>query len=906
MIGNSAKLRIEVDFDGQGAIRGVRQLGGEFDKTGKTGVDSIKKTDQALGGLNHGLEAGKKLVLGLGGSFGAWKLKEVAVDIAQVGGAFQQDMATVGGIARATTEEFAAMKAEAREMGENTEWSASQAAGGLKYLSMAGLDAGKSVAALPPMLDLATAGHIDLARAADISTNALTAMRLPVDQLNRVNDTFIGTITTSNTNMEMLAESFKYAAPVAAAYGMEIEDLSGLIGLLGNAGIQGSMAGTQLAMAYSDVHKVFEKYGESTKRADGSTKDLIDAVKLLEARGASAGEVMEIFGERSGRGMLALLGTGGKAIDEYLAKIHNSEGATTALATRMRDTFEQDIKSYNSALESLKIDIFEEFEASARTSLQDLTQWIRDNKGEIVGFLADVGDEASQSARAIKPLVSGLFELTGVAAKITEITPGGSTAVGAGIVGRLLFGSWGAGAALATMEVLNKSFEELHQQQGWEMPSWNQMGRDVEGLTGIFQQLAEVAGGMRDWNTGDLLTIQAEPDMAAYDAQVNAAIAARQAQAEAAKESDTWLRQQANATKTMAEEDKTALEKRLKEYQKFYGELEKLIKEQAEQEKRHVQELNDLYRQKLDLQKSTADLVRELRESQMTPEDKYASQQAALKAELEQAMAMTGQDQIKALDEYKREVAAFAKTWQEGIGTVSGSDIVDQAIADIQRAGDTQIQAIEALTQAKQEQIELDRVWGKELAASALESAGKIDDLKATISELDEQIKAMDKEIAIEGKDLVTGTVQAIQEAIDKLHDQTITLTVNTVRHTLYVQPDGTIADDQEDGGYRVPDYSAPELKIPVLDSFARGTDWVPKTGVYQLHEGEGVLTAAENAGRSSSSGGAGGGMVIQGGVQIVLPSDAVYQARTDEDWRRLTRDVIAPELLAMGGRYAS
>ena len=104
---------------------------------------------------------------------------------------------------------------------------------------MAGFAADKAIKALPGTLDLATAGGIDLGRAADIATNALTAMGLQVEELTRVNDVFVGTITRTNTNMEMMAESFKYSAPLARAYGYSIEELSGLIGTLGNAGIQG-------------------------------------------------------------------------------------------------------------------------------------------------------------------------------------------------------------------------------------------------------------------------------------------------------------------------------------------------------------------------------------------------------------------------------------------------------------------------------------------------------------------------------------------------------------------------------------------------------------------------------------------------------------------------------------------
>jgi len=159
--------------------------------------------------------------------------------VVDVGKSFEKTMAVVRGVTRATGKEFDDLNDIARKMGEQTRWSATQAAEGLRFLGMAGFEAAEAVKALPGVLDLATAGNLDLGRAADIATNALTAMGLSVDELGRVNDRFIATITRTNTDMEMMAESFKYAAPLAHAFGYDIETLSALIGLLGNAGIQG-------------------------------------------------------------------------------------------------------------------------------------------------------------------------------------------------------------------------------------------------------------------------------------------------------------------------------------------------------------------------------------------------------------------------------------------------------------------------------------------------------------------------------------------------------------------------------------------------------------------------------------------------------------------------------------------
>ncbi len=263
-------------------------------------------------------------------------------------------------------------------MGETTEYSATQAAEALQFLGMAGFAANKAIAALPGTLDLATAGGLDLGRAADIATNALTAMGLEVEELSRVNDVFVGTITRSNTNMEMMAESFKYAAPLARAYGYSIEELSGLIGTLGNAGIQGSMAGTQLAMAFLKANKIAKEFGFTSS-------DLIDVLDSMREAGFTAGQVIEKFGGRAGRaaGVLFEATDAAKAFQEQLGLV---AGEAKTLADTMRDTMWGIRKELTSVVESLKLDMYKQWQKELKGIFKSITGWIRENKSEIVLF----------------------------------------------------------------------------------------------------------------------------------------------------------------------------------------------------------------------------------------------------------------------------------------------------------------------------------------------------------------------------------------------------------------------------------------------------------------------------------------------------------------------------------------
>uniref|UniRef100_A0A6M3MF07 Putative tail protein n=1 Tax=viral metagenome TaxID=1070528 RepID=A0A6M3MF07_9ZZZZ len=463
-------------------------------------TDSTKhmgKFQKAMTGLGSGIKSLSKNLFNLKSAFIGLGLGMVVKDIMATGAAFEQTMTTVKGVSGATEKQFAAMIKTAKSLGESTEFSAKQAGEGLLFLSMAGFDANNSIKALPGVLELATAGNIELGRAADIASNALTAMRLDVDQLSMVNDVFVRTITTSNTNMEMMAESFKYSAPVAAAFGMEITKLSALIGLLGNAGIQGSMAGTQLAVSFGDVHKVFKKYGVSATNADGSTKDLVDALQLLEERGAGTTEIMEIFGERAGRAMLALLGTGTTAIRKYIGIVEDYEGASTKLATMMRSTLLGAWKELKSVMEAIKISIFEENVDALNEALRATTKYIRENKEQIVGWTVSLTNAL--------PSLEDIAKSLGKIKAIYDALPDGVIgAAGTGIVWRVLGGSLPVASLVAGLAYLVTHLDDLR----WSL---NQIGR-MGGINQIIpsskdfkkaqEQLKGIGKALANWVMG--------------------------------------------------------------------------------------------------------------------------------------------------------------------------------------------------------------------------------------------------------------------------------------------------------------------------------------------------------------------------------------------------------------------
>ena len=368
---------------------------------------SGKKMDQSLSlrGAKKSLMSFNSMLVATFAGIGLATVARFTKSVVGIGTEFEHSMLIVKGVTRSTGKQFQALTDLAKELGETTEWTAQQAAGGLKFLGMAGLGAERSLQALPGMLDLATAGAIELATAADIATNAMTAMQIPVEELGRVNDVFIATITRSNTNMEMMAESFKYAAPLAKAYGVSIEQLAAMIGTLGNAGIQGSMAGTQLAFAFQKTQKVFEKLGTS-----GAGKSFVDALRAAKEAGWGAAEMMKAFGMRGGRAALVLKDLI-PMVEDLEQKLNNSEGEAKKLAETMRSSTKTAFIELKSAIEGIAIAAFTENTGGLNEAIRALTKSVRDAKPDLIK-MAEIFLDMSEGIVRAASAFSRIYELS--------------------------------------------------------------------------------------------------------------------------------------------------------------------------------------------------------------------------------------------------------------------------------------------------------------------------------------------------------------------------------------------------------------------------------------------------------------------------------------------------------------
>ena len=254
---------------------------------------------------------------------------------------FEQGMNKVAAVSGATEAEMAELTAIAKDLGATTSFSAAQAAEGLGFLAQAGFDATEAGRALPGVLQLAAAGGIQLAEAADIATNVLSGYGLEVDQLARVNDVLAKASSSANTDVLQLGQAFKFAGPVASSAGVSFETSGAAMALMGNAGIQAEMAGTALRGA---ITKLVNPSGEaaaaiaeleiSVTDATGRLLPFDQIIEQLEPHADKTGKIMKIFGQRAGPAMSALISQGADALREMTTALEQSGGTAQEIADK--------------------------------------------------------------------------------------------------------------------------------------------------------------------------------------------------------------------------------------------------------------------------------------------------------------------------------------------------------------------------------------------------------------------------------------------------------------------------------------------------------------------------------------------------------------------------------------------
>ncbi len=371
-------------------IQKMRELGGELKRHGisLTGSDNtiqqaIRRTEQynnqlererqALARVTRArerysraqetagkLKTGGALAIGAAaaGGYAAGRFLQPAIG-------FGKEMSRVQALTRIdkNSPQFKALREQALKLGSETQFTAGDAASGQSFLAMAGFTPEAIQAALPGVLNMATAGGMDLGETADIGSNILTQFGLSADQMDRVGDTLTAAFTRTNTDLRALGETMKYAGPVAGKLGISLEQAAAMAGVLANMGIRGSDAGTAMRASLARLVTQPKATADALKELGVAVSDANGKMRPMENVLADLYKATRKYGE---------VAAGNGSLPKLRKELEAARGEAERTAKVMADNLDGDLKSLGSAWEGLRIRISDLIDGPLRS----VTQWL--------------------------------------------------------------------------------------------------------------------------------------------------------------------------------------------------------------------------------------------------------------------------------------------------------------------------------------------------------------------------------------------------------------------------------------------------------------------------------------------------------------------------------------------------
>src|SRR5690606_9467938 len=338
--------RLRTSLDASGLKTGLRQARDETDK-------AVRDIDQRLTNIGSGLSrVGQRMSL-----FITAPLVAAGTGIVKLSQDFEKSMNRVQALSGASGEALGRLRDQARQLGADTQFSASEAADAMSFLAMAGFNVDQIYRSMPDTLNLAAAAQLDMGSAADIVSNIMTGFGIQTDQLGVAVHVLSKAFISSNTDLTMLGQGMKFVGPIASGLGVSFEETTAALGLLSNAGIQAGSAGTGLRRILGTLASEADKLGISTTDAAGNLLPLADILDVLNERGLTTAEALEIFGDRGGPAMQALLSQGGQALRQFTQQLEDAGGTAQAVAETQMQGLHGMIKELQSAGEELALSL---------------------------------------------------------------------------------------------------------------------------------------------------------------------------------------------------------------------------------------------------------------------------------------------------------------------------------------------------------------------------------------------------------------------------------------------------------------------------------------------------------------------------------------------------------------------
>ena len=469
----------------------LRRLQTEADKT-NTAFAKIGAAGEVMQNVGNKISgAGEKL---MPVTAGVTALGTLAV---KTGADFDSAMSKVAAVSGATGDDLQVLRDKAREMGSQTKFSASEAAEAMNYMAMAGWKTEDMLSGIEGIMNLAAASGEDLATTSDIVTDALTAFGLTAADSGHFADVLAAASSNANTNVSMMGETFKYAAPVAGALGFSVEDTAQAIGLMANAGIKSTQAGTSLRSILTALSGEVKFCGDAigevtvqTTNADGSMRDLNDILDdcrtafsgLSESEQASAAQAL--VGKNAMSGFLALMNAAPADISKLEGAISACDGTSLSMAETMQDNLGGQLTILKSQLEELAIS-FSDILMPAIRSIVSHIQGVVDKLNQLAPQTKETIVKIALVAATLGPMlivlgktISGIGSVLSLVSKAPAAigaVKGGITAVTGALgvsVGTIL-------AVVAAIAALAAAFMHL----------WNTNETFKNNILGIWEQI---------------------------------------------------------------------------------------------------------------------------------------------------------------------------------------------------------------------------------------------------------------------------------------------------------------------------------------------------------------------------------------------------------------------------------
>lgn len=425
MKSQAATLAAEYRKQGMTASDAFKKAWSEIERSSEASAISVEKDWEASSGkigkaiskigsiASKGLKIAATAITGTATALGG-----VATAAIKVGSDFEAQMSRVQAISGATGKELEELRSQAVELGADTSFSASEAAQGMENLAAAGFETNEIMDAMPGLLDLAAASGEDLASSSDIAASTLRGFGLAAEDAGHVADVLAENANRTNSSVTETGEAMKYIAPLARAAGISLEETAAAIGIMANAGIQGSQAGTTLRGALSrlskptdDMQQAMDELGVSFYDSKGKMLSLADQVGMLQSAMEGMTDeqknnyLVTLYGQEALSGMLALINEGPGSLESLTAAYEECDGAAQTAATTMQDNLKGAVEELSGSAESLGIVFYDSVAGSLKEAAQSATESVNNitdafNNGGLNSAIEAAGNEFANLATA--------------------------------------------------------------------------------------------------------------------------------------------------------------------------------------------------------------------------------------------------------------------------------------------------------------------------------------------------------------------------------------------------------------------------------------------------------------------------------------------------------------------------